>query len=83
MIVYVSEEWVGDATVLVGVSSKWSVAVKRIMEQYSEHYSEHTHYPKVNKLSDTQWDVRLKGRGLVGYITKVEMDKAIALPPSE
>lgn len=79
MIVYVSEEWVGDATVLIGVSSEWSVAVKRIMEQHPEH----THYSKVNRLSDTLWDIRLKGRGLVGYITKVEMDKAIALPPSE
>lgn len=79
MIVYVSEEWVGDATVLVGVSSEWNVAVKRIMEQHSDH----TYYEKVNKLSDTQWDVRLKGRGLVGYITKLEMDKAIVLPSSE
>lgn len=72
MVVFVSEEFVGDGNVVIGVSSNWSTAVKRLMET-----TQFTEYKECKKLSDTLWEITLPDGWKQGYITKCEMDKRV------
>lgn len=67
MIVYISNV----SNDVIGVSSNWSTAVKRIMEQYPQY----TEYGKKLPLGPNAWSIVLPDQTLGGIISAVEMDK--------
>lgn len=75
MIAYVTEIITdpNHRTEIVGVSSEWNVAVKRLME----HYPNHKHYQEKVQLTSDLWQIKVDGE-LGGYVTKMELDKPLS-----
>lgn len=76
MITYVTEiitDSQGRSTEIIGVSSEWNTAVKRLME----HYPNHTEYTEKVKLTSDLWQIKIHGE-YGGYITKMELDKRLS-----